>query len=363
MKKILLLAMVLLVGCSNQNNGCTQGENEQTRPEESLSATTELNTVSISESSDIKNSENNSVLSHEILCKEIEEYFRMFYDKNESFNIISKGSTVSSPIESRLTGYFYKNSLMKLTLSRFGEQRFFFDEYYIINSDLIYCVQTIRYTRPNEYTAFKEEYNQYYFTNGKTYQINLDKGNLITCLSDNNELYEYFETSLNDIEANVLYDSQYDYCISEENALFSENSSKKADFFADFYEIGEYEIKNFTADFSDNKCESNNITAFYNENDLKKIRLLYPKEKIYTTYEYYIIDDDFIYIIVKNDIYDKNTESTNKSLMASSCQEFFIINGKVMKYNSDKQDLIEVSDETEILTNFNIAKDSIENSN
>ena len=66
---------------------------------------------------------------------------------------------------------------------------------------------------------------------------------------------------------------------------------------------------------------------------------------------------------VKNDIYDKNTESTNKSLMASSCQEFFIINGKVMKYNSDKQDLIEVSDETEILTNFNIAKYSIENSN
>ena len=62
-------------------------------------------------------------------------------------------------------------------------------------------------------------------------------------------------------------------------------------------------------------------------------------------------------------IYDKNTESTNKSLMASSCQEFFIINGKVMKYNSDKQDLIEVSDETEILTNFNIAKDSIENPN
>ena len=49
--------------------------------------------------------------------------------------------------------------------------------------------------------------------------------------------------------------------------------------------------------------------------------------------------------------------------MASSCQEFFIINGKVMKYNSDKQDLIEVSDETEILTNFNIAKYSIENSN
>lgn len=32
MKKILLLAMVLLVGCSNQNNGCTQGENEQTKP-------------------------------------------------------------------------------------------------------------------------------------------------------------------------------------------------------------------------------------------------------------------------------------------------------------------------------------------
>lgn len=152
MKKILLLAMVLLVGCNNQNNGCTQGENEQTKPKESLSATTELNTVSISESSDIKNSENNSVLSHEILCKEIEEYFRMFYDKNESFNIISKGSTVSSPIESRLTGYFYNNSLMKLTLSRFGEQRSFFDEYYIINSDLIYCVQTIRYTRPNEYT-------------------------------------------------------------------------------------------------------------------------------------------------------------------------------------------------------------------
>ena len=93
---------------------------------------------------------------------------------------------------------------MKLTLSRFGEQRSFFDEYYIINSDLIYCVQTIRYTRPNEYTAFKEEYNQYYFTNGKTYQINLDKGNLITCLSDNNELYEYFETSLNDIEAFIF---------------------------------------------------------------------------------------------------------------------------------------------------------------
>lgn len=67
------------------------------------------------------------------------------------------------------------------------------------------------------------------------------------------------------------------------------------------------------------------------------------------------------YIIYKQEF--ENKEVDFNKLKENYYEEYLIIDEKTMKYDSDKQDLIEVSDETEILTNFNIAKDSIENPN
>ena len=77
--------------------------------------------------------------------------------------------------------------------------------------------------------------------------------------------------------------------------------------------------------------------------------------------EYFILDDSNVYVVKYKQEFENKEVDFNK-LKENYYEEYLIIDEKTMKYDSDKQDLIEVSDETEILTNFNIAKDSIENS-
>ena len=88
---------------------------------------------------------------------------------------------------------------------------------------------------------------------------------------------------------------------------------------------------------------------------------IYCDEKSYTGYEYFILDDSNVYVVKYKQEFENKEVDFNK-LKENYYEEYLIIDEKTMKYDSDKQDLIEVSDETEILTNFNIAKDSIENS-
>lgn len=359
---LLLLVALLLVGCNIQNEDFSQGESIKSEHESVYDDTIELDTfIKIEATSDAKYSDKKTNITYESVYKELEEYFRMFYDKSNNFNMVLKNSTVTSSVESRVKGYFYNNLLLKLSLSRFGEQKSFFDEYYIINSNLIYCTQQIKYTLPNEYVVFKEEYRHYYIINGEMYQLSSDEMELTNCPSDDNEIYKNFNKSLNDIlGATELYNSQYSYCILEENTIFSQMAESKNNFFINLYKKRNYEAKYFTADLPNNECEFNNITAFYNENHLQKIRMLYPKEKIYTTYEYYVISNDFVYVIETSDIYDNDIKEINKNLIGSYDKDFFIVGDKVMKYDYNKQDLIESSDDTDILTNFKIAKDVIE---
>lgn len=359
---LLLLAVLLLTGCNIQSEDFSQSKSEKLEHGNVYDDTIELDSsINIETTSDARYSDEKINISYESIYKETEEYFRMFYDKNDSFNVVLKNSTVTSSVESKVKGYFYNNLLLKLSLNRFGEQKSFFDEYYIINSNLIYCTQQIKYTLPNEYAVFKEEYRHYYIINGEIYQLNSDEMEFMNYTYDDNELCKNFDRSLNDILGTYeLYNSQNSYFILEENTIFSQMAEEKRRFFINFYKKRNYETKYFTIDLPDNECEFNNITAFYDENHLQKIRVIYPKKSVYTTYEYYTICDKFIYVIVKNDIYNKTEEKIEENFIRTFYEEFFIVEGKVMEYNSKEQDLIESSDNELILTNFNIARDSIE---
>lgn len=360
---LLALAASLLVGCSIQNEDFTQSESIESANESIYDDTIESNPfIKIESTSAAEDSDEKTNIAYESIYKEIEEYFRVFYDKSNNFNVILKNSTVISSVESRIKGYFYDNSLLKLSLSRFGEQKSFFDEYYIINSNLIYCTQQIKYTLPNEYVVFKEEYRHYYIINGEVYQLSPDEMELINCSCDDNELRKNFEESLNDISgSSELYNSQNSYFTLEDNAIFSQMTEEKSDFFINFYKNRSYEAKYFTVDFPGNECEFNNITALYNGNHLEEIRVNYPQENVYRTYEYYLISNEFIYAIVKDDIYDDSIKKTSKNFIGTSYEEYFIVESKVMQYNSMKQDLQELTDSEAILTNFNIAKNCIKN--
>ena len=103
------------------------------------------------------------------------------------------------------------------------------------------------------------------------------------------------------------------------------------------------------------------ISAAFVDSQLYLLRMAIFDEKSYTGYEYFILDDSNVYVVKYKQEFENKEVDFNK-LKENYYEEYLIIDEKTMKYDSDKQDLIEVSDETEILTNFNIAKDSIENS-
>ena len=104
------------------------------------------------------------------------------------------------------------------------------------------------------------------------------------------------------------------------------------------------------------------INAVFVDSQLYLLRMAIFDEKSYTGYEYFILDDSNVYVVKYKQEFENKEVDFNK-LKENYYEEYLIIDEKTMKYDSDKQDLIEVSDETEILTNFNIAKDSIENPN
>lgn len=71
------------------------------------------------------------------------------------------------------------------------------------------------------------------------------------------------------------------------------------------------------------------------------------------------MDDEIDCVIIANSEYSSESKYMEE-YVKTHYTEYFIIDGKVMKYDSNKQDLIESSDDNNVLTSFNIAKDIIE---
>ena len=249
---------------------------------------------------------------------------------------------------------------------QYGEGQSSFITYYFVNSNLTYIIERTNYQWP---LPRKESYQEYFLIDQKLWQYNNETSNLIE--SNNSGVLDYFEQDKYALigDKDIIFE-QNDHTLSEANNYLQFNEMRKV-YFEKFFSGEKFEIcgdyfqvdmPNFYNYYYSRYFQSqSDINAVFVDSQLYLLRMAIFDEKSYTGYEYFILDDSNVYVVKYKQEFENKEVDFNK-LKENYYEEYLIIDEKTMKYDSDKQDLIEVSDETEILTNFNIAKDSIENS-
>lgn len=303
----------------------------------------------------VKNYQNN----YEELISLTDSYFRAFYDKNKSYT--SEYITVDTILDAKgnlLTSYYDNDALVYADFITFGDLSTTYRKYYFINNEIVYITKCIS----DSNNDIGGNYKEYYVINGQLQVLShLNKDIELSVDADEKEIFDIITDKIN-LDTKKFVEYEY---TSIPNGLYSTYSEAKHNYFIKnfinnkgknnkvFIQIDDLELND---DFFPYNC-----IALLRDNQLMKFALLDSNNKCRVRYDYYAVDNDIGYVIVTNSEYLSESKYMEECVK-THYSEYFIIDGKVMKYNPDKQDLIELSDETEILTNFNIAKESIESS-
>lgn len=295
--------------------------------------------------------------NYEELISLTDSYFRGFYDKNKSYTsecIIV--DTISDAKGNLLTSYYDNEALVYADFVTFGDLSTTYRKYYFINNDIVYITKCI--SDSNNDTG--GNYKEYYIINGQLqvlshlnkdielsvdayekeiFDIVTDKINL-----DTKKFVEYEYTSIPDGSYSTYSETKHNYFVN--NFINNKEKNNKV-----FIQIDDLELND---DFFPYNC-----IALLRDNQLMKFALLDSNNNCRVRYDYYIVDDDIVYVIITDSEYSSESKFMEECVK-THYSEYFIIDGKVMKYDLNKQDLIESSDNTEVLASFNIAKDIIE---
>ena len=308
-------------------------------------------------------------MSYEDIRNELRSYFRFYFNYNQNFNCsFVSAKTERSTNGTYVVGYFYNDSIVTMISESYGESKSNFINYYFVDPHLTYIVERINYQWP---LPRKESYQEYFLIDNKLWQYNNDAHDLVE--SNNTNVVDYFEQDKSDLIGNKdMTFVQYDHTLSTDNYNSIQFNKMKKQYFEKIFSGEEFEIygdhfqvdmPNFYNYYSSNYFHpQNDINAIFIDSQLYLLRLAVFDEESYTGYEYFILDDSNIYVVKYKQEFENKEIDFNK-LKKNYYEEYFIVDEKIMKYDADKQDIIELSDQTEILTNFNAAKKSIENSN
>lgn len=341
---IILVILFLLSACVSHPNGSIQIESEKSTSEQ-----------------------NKDQLLPEYIFAEIDSYFRMFYTNNQNYKWKRITATTERSVNgSNITGFFDGDSLVKMVVDTYGE----YDSsssttYYFINEKLTYVEEKIFWLHFSNFPD-KEEYKKYFIIDGKLWAYNNELESFFE--SQDTNIIDYFEKDKTDLLGNesisILKNT---FSLPTENNLFNQFIKAKNIYFEKFYKEGIiYDKKNIYDTDSYNfkglphyLPKNNAATVFTNGTELRKIFVDHPSETSYTGYEYYLIDNTRIYVIVYYQEFD-NSEIDYNDMKKNCYGEYFIVNGKLMVYDPQSMDLIESLDNSDILTYLNIIKESIE---
>lgn len=314
--------------------------------------------------------QNEDLLLPEKIRGDIDLFFRMFYANNQNYKWKRIAATTERSVNgSNVTGFFDGDSLVKMVVDTYGENDSSSSTtYYFINEKLIYVDERIFWLHPST-SPNTEEYRKYFIIDERLWKYN-DKMNSLVESGDTGVI-DYFEQDKTDLLGNEpLSIVKNTFSLPTEENLF--NQFKKAmntsfeKFFTegiiyDKYNVYDSESYNFKG-LPHFLPENDAATAFFNGTDLRKLFVDHPAEKSYTGYEYYPIDDARIYVVVYYQEFE-NSETDYNDMKKNYYGEYFIVNDKVMVYDPQSTDLVESLGKSDVLTYYNIAKESMDEKN
>ena len=190
MKKLILLpailatsAFVIFAACSSstKESGYESSAVEDESAVISSSSTINLEnfvtTTTVTAESVMPNMLSSEILSYEEICKEIDEYFRMYYAKNKNYSsdtIMSKELLCTVGVF--ITGYYDCDALVRLDTVSCGDFQTAFSQFYIINDRLIY-----KTTCKAEHRLKTEYFYEYFIIDGREFKYDREIGELVEC--------------------------------------------------------------------------------------------------------------------------------------------------------------------------------------
>lgn len=142
--------------------------------------------------------------------------------------------------------------------------------------------------------------------------------------------------------------------------LFDTVNGKITDYFREYFKNNKNYEKT-EKDISGSSSEGGAVEGFWLDNNLKMMRLHLYGEMGKKQTDYYIIDDKIVYTVITITEYDKPFYMDDVNIKVYY-KELFIIDNKVMVYDTDKADLAESVADFSYYTDFASAKDAIMNS-
>lgn len=300
---------------------------------------------------------NNYQNNYEELISLTDSYFRVFYDKNKIYT--SECIMIDSILDEKgnlLNLYYDNDALVYVEFITFGDLSTTYRKYYFINDEIVYiskCISDIN-------NDIGGNYKEYYIINDQLQILSHQNKNIeLSVDADEKEIFDIISDEIN-LNTKKLVDYKYK---SIPDGLYSMyNEARHNYFIKNFINNNEKNSKVFLQidklklndDFFPNNC-----IALLRDNQLMKFALLDSRDKCRIRYDYYVVDDNISYVIVTNNEYSSESKYVEECVR-TYYSEYFIINGNLMKYDSNKQALIELLDDSDILASFKIAKDAID---
>lgn len=283
------------------------------------------------------------------------EYFKMFFVENKKYTPkIMSSYQINSTGSNDIIGYFSEDNLVWFEAIVYGDFKTSYTQFYFVSTDLIYVKKCISSSHPGN---LYEVYNDYYIINGNVFQYSDSSQSLE--LAEDSSIYDFFNLIKCELfKDETIQSIKYSSNKLDGDSIFLDTSQDIRTFFTNNLFNG----KKFSKETQKVNCteqNSDDIIGIFDSEQALKLSV-YNSDDLYAAeYNYYLIDESLVYIVIRNQKF-KNESRDNRELLENYYEEYILIDGKVMKYDFYKQGLIESPDNELILTNFNIAKDSIE---
>jgi len=350
-RKILIVFLVLFLAlslCSCEFSTDFYFPNSET--------TTETEVTSEKQSSFEKESENKTdYITYNIIEEKRDNFFRNFYENSWKYTIkCVKSKQLESTIGTYINGYFQGETLIWFEVISYGDGQTRYSEYYIIDHDLVYVKNCRYFVMDKRYEIYYDFYiveGNYLGSNTAPVDFEIDNNSI------ENEIYEIAKFEL--LGNNDPIISETEIPPIKVNTLFYEMNVIKNNWFNRFYnEEKKYTSQSFDIESSSLSYSAGSIIALYHNESLYKISLHNPNETSFIRVDYYPISDDFIYVLVLRQEFE-NGNINFDDLHKSYYEEYFIIDGCVMKYDLEIQDLNAIENDLDLYTNYCVIVNSI----
>lgn len=345
MKKIIILllaSLFLFTSCTSVSNG------EQIEPDTTIAN----ETVSLY----------GETPSYEQVSKDIDTFFRMYYVKNQNYlQTHTKNIEERNAIVIDAAGFFDGDALVKMEVKTKGESPNWTTTYYFINENLTYitCKATMLYLQP-----FQEKLEEYYLIDGVFWQYNNKTNSLeISEIGTGNSpiaskdvcCFEQDKQAV--LNGKPLIFAENTFALPKNSNSFTAFNTAKNEHFRKLFSSDIYELKTLN-DNAQNSSEKIYYTLS-DDSELCKIDVISRDEISVTEYTYYVIEQNNVYAEVRYQEFENDTacyESDYSKLKKDCCNEYYIVDDKLMIYDSEKLDLTESTEKNDILEYYNNAK-------